>query len=323
MAQQQTNEHGAPPSKDIDFRALIECSSDIIMQFSRELQLVYVSPSVTDVLGWTPSDVYRNYFDIISDEDRDSLFASGQRLASGERGSDRITFRVARKSGEMAWVEGASHVLQQNGHSFDGIVVTLRDISIQKDLEAKLEDLARTDGLTGLANRRTFDETLTREWAIARREINPLSLIMADLDHFKDMNDRYGHQAGDECLQTIAQLFRTTARRPADLVARYGGEEFALILPNTHTEGALTLAAYLQKALEDMNIPNEGNGNHGRRMTASFGIATVKWPEDRKALDRQRNHHDLLKAADTALYSAKSSGRNRCCSTLVHMTSIS
>ncbi|WP_417684721.1 GGDEF domain-containing protein [Roseibium sp.] len=320
MAQRQSYEDGAKQSPDVDFRALIECSSDVILQFSRELQLVYVSPSVTDMLGWSQSEVYDNWIDVICDADREKLFASGRKLANGVSGSDRLSFQVTRKDGALVWVEGASHVLQNGDEAIRGIVVTLRDISVQKDLEEKLEELARTDSLTGLANRRTFDEILQREWAIARREGHPLSLIKADLDHFKKLNDQYGHHSGDECLQAIGQLLSTTARRPADVVARYGGEEFALVLPNTHAQGAQTLAAYLQKAVEDLNIPNEGNPDHGARVTASFGVATIRWPSDRTAIDYDRNHSDLLKAADSALYAAKSSGRNTCCSTLLQIS---
>jgi len=162
--------------------------------------------------------------------------------------------------------------------------------------ERELALLASVDPLTGLANRRTLDQTLQLEWLRAKRSGQPLSILMIDADHFKALNDRLGHQRGDEALRTLAQLIGGYVRRPADLAARYGGEEFSVVLPETTTAGAFTMAQNIREAVEQ--LPGE------LTMTVSIGIATwAQGPYDE--LDQ------LLLAADKALYQAKASGRNR------------
>lgn len=167
-----------------------------------------------------------------------------------------------------------------------------------------LAALATTDGLTGVANRRQFDTTLQNECDRARRSKAPLSLIMLDIDFFKKYNDHYGHQAGDECLQDVAQALRATINRPTDLVARYGGEEFAVILPGTALEDACTIAQKLSAAIGALDRPH-ANSPLGR-VTISLGVAVLSPEQDHDATR-------LLSHADTALYAAKTAGRNRFC----------
>jgi diguanylate cyclase (GGDEF) domain len=172
--------------------------------------------------------------------------------------------------------------------------------------EAKLAVLARTDGLTGLANRRCFDEQLAREWHRSVRDRTPLSLVIVDIDRFKQFNDIYGHQAGDNCLRTVAQALGTVAQRPADLAARYGGEEMVLLLPATDAEGAAKVAERLRSAIETLALPHSGNGPKGV-VTVSVGTATLHpGPE---ALGRRCD--SLVSLADHALYDAKRQGRNK------------
>lgn len=292
---------------EIDFRALAECSSDIVLQLGSTGDLIYISPSATDLLGWSHQELLEHHWNIIHSEDRSWLLETSRQLNSGEREESRSSFRVRTKSGALVWVEGAGRRLYDCNGRPNGLVVSLRDISIRKQLEAELERQARTDGLTGLANRRVFDETLEQEWAIARREMTHLSLLIADLDHFKLLNDRHGHQAGDECLREVARVITSTIHRPADLSARYGGEEFAVILPRTREEGARTIAEHIRKSIEDLHIPHALNRDHGQVATASVGVATSL------CLDptRPETHHALLGIADRALYKAKNAGRNR------------
>jgi len=166
-----------------------------------------------------------------------------------------------------------------------------------------LKELSALDGLTGIANRRKFDECLDYEWRRARRNQTPISLLMVDIDFFKSYNDHYGHLAGDDCLKRLAQILKETARRPADLAARYGGEEFALLLPETDIAGALRVAERLQERIKSAHIPHEFSpvASH---VTLSIGVAATV-PSDSQ-LSQQ-----LIESADSCLYAAKKGGRNR------------
>lgn len=159
------------------------------------------------------------------------------------------------------------------------------------------------DSLTGLANRRRFDLTLEAEYLRLHRSGTPLSLIMLDVDHFKDFNDSYGHVAGDDCLRRVGGLLGTISNRAPDLAARYGGEEFCLILPETDRDGAALLAERIRKAVEELAIPHRSSlvADH---VTASLGVATVD-------ASTQSSAQDIVRLADQQLYLAKSRGRNR------------
>ncbi len=171
--------------------------------------------------------------------------------------------------------------------------------------EANLELLRLTtvDGLTGIANRRRFDEALRVEWLRAMRDTTALSLLMIDIDHFKNYNDHYGHLAGDDCLRRVAQTLRDNLSRPADLVARYGGEEFVVLLPLTPLGGAMGISNQLCKAISNLAIPHANSGA-ADRVTISVGACTVV-PET--SLTEQ----SLISHADEQLYRAKHEGRNR------------
>jgi diguanylate cyclase (GGDEF)-like protein len=178
----------------------------------------------------------------------------------------------------------------------------------------ELTRLSSLDGLTSIANRRQFDETLLREWRRASRQRKPLALLLCDVDKFKQFNDGYGHQVGDECLKAVARTLSLVLRRPADMVARYGGEEFAVILPDTDITGALQVAEGMRSAVEGLRITHRYARGSGV-VTVSIGVASVI-PERNEGLSA-----DLLKAADDALYQAKESGRNRIAATAVRIPS--
>jgi diguanylate cyclase (GGDEF)-like protein len=167
----------------------------------------------------------------------------------------------------------------------------------------RLAETALQDGLTGIHNRRRFDEHLQRAWAQSVRERKPIALLLGDLDHFKAFNDRYGHQAGDEALKAVAGVLARFARRPLDLAARYGGEEFAVILFDTGREHAERIGAEILESVRQLGIPHQGSGA-APVLTISLGIACVL-PAAR------RSRAGLVQLADQALYAAKDGGRNR------------
>ena len=170
------------------------------------------------------------------------------------------------------------------------------------DSNQQLERLAMHDALTGLANRRCFDETLVQEAGRARRSGTSLALLMIDIDHFKQYNDTYGHPAGDACLQQVARVLSTCIRRPPDLVARYGGEEMAVILPDTHSAGAAVVAGLILERLAQAPIAHASSPF--AQVTVSIGVAcTTPGASD--------SWQSLLERADQALYAAKAAGRNR------------
>jgi diguanylate cyclase (GGDEF)-like protein/PAS domain S-box-containing protein len=180
------------------------------------------------------------------------------------------------------------------------VVETLRDLTDEKMAQVALEQLATRDGLTGLANRRCFDDTLHAEWARAQRQQQPLSLLMVDVDNFKAYNDANGHLGGDECLKRIARAV-ASEMRANDLVARYGGEEFAVILPNQSLKGAAIVAERIRCRVEQLQLPSAAPTRH---VTVSIGAATAMAGPD-------SNASQLVATADAALYRAKHLGRNR------------
>ncbi len=173
---------------------------------------------------------------------------------------------------------------------------------LERERNAALQDSV-TDSLTGLPNRRRFDETLATEFRRLRRNHAWLSVIMADIDLFKDFNDAHGHPAGDECLRRIGGLFASLVGRAPDLAARYGGEEFAFILPETDLEGALILAERIRAAVEGLAIPYAGSALP-LRVTVSLGLAS-------QAITETETQERIVRLADEALYKAKRAGRNR------------
>ncbi|VVO96342.1 diguanylate cyclase [Pseudomonas fluorescens] len=175
-----------------------------------------------------------------------------------------------------------------------------RELRLRHNAEQELAQLAATDALTGVANRRTLDQTLRHEWFRAQRSGQPMSVLMIDADHFKTFNDRHGHQAGDQALCALADVIRANVHRPADLVARYGGEEFSVILAETDSEGARQIAEHIREQVEQLPpvAPDQPP------MTVSIGISTWTTAKDLSL-------EQLLFLADKALYQAKEQGRNR------------
>lgn len=170
------------------------------------------------------------------------------------------------------------------------------------DVHRQLKDIATLDSLTGIPNRRYFDDTLATEWKRCLRSETPLSIVLSDVDFFKQFNDIYGHQAGDACLKAVASTLSESLFRVEDSVARYGGEEFVAILPGTDVEGALAVAERMRQSARELCIPHERG--IGGQLSCSFGVASTR-PHPDKAPQQ------LLRLADAGLYAAKRGGRNR------------
>jgi diguanylate cyclase (GGDEF)-like protein/PAS domain S-box-containing protein len=288
-------------------RLLADNTTDVITRLGPDLRHEYVSPASSDLLGYEPAErVGRHAVEIVHPADR-SQWAEALANSQGEA-QTQASYRALRKDGSYVWVEENRRRLPAS----DGFVVSIRDISKRKEAEKLLEEangrlevLAREDALTGLANRRQFDELIEIEFGRAMRDGVPLSLIMIDVDRFKQFNDKYGHTAGDECLSSIALALKGVLQRPADIAARYGGEELAVLLPNTPQAGALAIAERMRRAVRALGIAHDANPD--RLVTISLGVGCLL-----RRLSARRPR-DLIEAADAALYAAKERGRDITC----------
>ncbi len=288
-------------------RTLAENVTDMITSMDADFVRIYASPSCRTLLGYSPSEMLNlkpgGFFH--PDDVPMMTAALWNPLREGALNA-RSSFRGIRKDGSQIWLETSGQPMRDS----PGYVFITRDISERKRFETsleaanqQLEKFAREDALTGLANRRRFDEAFDIEWRRAAREFQPLGLLLVDLDRFKAYNDRFGHPAGDACLHAVATAVRSVLRRPADLAARYGGEEIAVILPATDSAGAFRIAERLTLAVRNLCIPHPGNA--GDIVTISVGVASSL-----PSLNTI-NAQDLLERADLALYEAKHEGRDR------------
>jgi diguanylate cyclase (GGDEF)-like protein/PAS domain S-box-containing protein len=293
-------------AKEANFRVLAEGSSDMVTRVGRDERVTYASPSSARVLGWGPEQlVGTSALAGVNPEDLPRVEQAVAALRRGEAEEARIAYRTRHRDKSEIWVESTLRVTRTVDGEVDGVVGITRDVTQQKDLEEKLETLATEDGLTGLANRRRFDERLLEESGRAHRERRPLALLMIDLDHFKEFNDEYGHLAGDDCLRTIASILARQAKRTTDLAARYGGEEFAVLLPDTDAAGCERIGQGILREIRKVAMPHRLNPPSGL-VTASIGGAVV-----RPGADKSADQASLIAAADRALYAAKNGGRDR------------
>lgn len=224
-----------------------------------------------------------------------SAMTKDEDLARGiEAGGDDYLFKPVSEAVFGAKLRAMQRIVQMR---YSLLVLTRKLDAANRELTR----LSAVDGLTGIANRRQFDEALSREWRRCLRAREPLALLMCDVDSFKRYNDRYGHPAGDECLKRVAAALHGKLRRPADLAARYGGEEFAAILPDTGVEGACLVAESMRAAVESLGLPHEAST--AAVVTISVGVAALI-PQQMESMK------EIVDAADAALYAAKRRGRN-------------
>ncbi len=245
--------------------------------------------------------------ELLAPDDR-AAFITCHFTQAARRAGGPDLFRALRGDGRTLWVEVRVSPLPA-GHGLGRFLVTLRDADRRHQAEqalaglnAELAALAATDALTGLPNRRRFDEALHKEWYRALRDRAPLGLLMVDIDRFKSLNDVFGHPVGDAVLQRVGRVIRETVRRAGDLPTRYGGEEFAIVLPGTTRQGAVELAEAIRRAVAATDLGDVIDGGHP--VSVSIGVATA-------VPQQQSSAPALLHAADAALYAAKRGGRNR------------
>ncbi len=293
------------------YRLLAEHSTDMVLELDLDLKRRYVSPACREIFGYEPEEMIGGTSGAMAHpEDAERLAQVFRSLLDGSVDRHSAIARRRHRDGRWIWVEAQYRALKDpRTGAPTGIIASVRDISARKAVEdqlaeayQRLEALAREDGLTGLANRRTFDDALSREYRRALRDNKNLGLIMIDVDMFKAFNDRYGHPAGDECLRRISKTLTNTVFRPGDLTARYGGEEFAVLLPDTDEFGAAIIGERIRQAVLLLAIEHDASRHH--IMTVSVGAASI----GRNAFEGGAD--SLLQYADRALYRAKDVGRN-------------
>lgn len=293
------------------YRLLADHGTDMVVQFDRELVRHYVSPACRDILGYEPDELIGGKpIDLVHPDDVASVATAFQSLLDGGEERRSLINRFRHRDGRWIWLEAQIKALKDPGTGMpSGIIGTLRDVSARKAIEDELQQvnrrlqaLAEQDGLTGLANRRLFDDALAREAHRALRDKSSLALLMIDVDWFKPFNDFYGHPAGDECLKRIGAAIKRIVSRPGDIAARYGGEEFAALLPDTDEQAATAIAEEIRQAVLDLAIEHRISPN---------GVTTISIGAAATADGAAAEPGQLLKNADRALYRAKENGRNR------------
>ncbi len=299
-------------SSESRFRMLSENSADMIFRLSENGMIGYASPAVRAGLGWDPEEMVGHFVKEFTHPDDLAINVSLTKTLQTTDTPVTDRLRGLHKDGRIIWLERTTRRILLDGKVV--LLSNLRDVTDKKVAEdalaaanKKLELLATTDGLTGLSNRRMFDEALNQAWKQAARKNEGVSLLLIDVDRFKLYNDTYGHQSGDECLKSLALCLQGFARRPTDVAARYGGEELALLLPDCNEANALAIAEKLRQAIVDLQLPHTANSEAGGVVTVSIGIATAL-PQ---AQDQPGSEARLIKQADELLYEAKRTGRNK------------
>ena len=280
------------------FRRLFESMQDVYYRTDTQGVVQHVGPGVRRVLGYEPHEIEGHTAESYYPQSKDRDAFKAAIMAHGEV-SD-FPGQMVRKDGTVIDISISSHALFDHNGAFAGVEGLYRDVTQRKNLERELQRLATTDVLTGMANRRSFLEVAEATFQRARESHAPLTVLMLDLDHFKTINDRFGHLEGDRVLAEFAQATKHQLRA-SDTVGRLGGEEFGLLLPHTLPAEGADIATRILEAIRALELTDSNGQHYG--VTTSMGLGTLS-PGDRSL-------HDLLDHADQALYLAKRRGRNQ------------
>jgi diguanylate cyclase (GGDEF)-like protein/PAS domain S-box-containing protein len=283
--------------------AVFANTTEGIVVTDAEAVIQSVNKAFEQITGYGEIEAVGKTPNILKSGLQDARFYARMWKALRETGTWKGNFWNRRKNGEIYPQETTINAIKNERGEIAQYCGIFRDVTRQHKLEESLRLLSSTDGLTGLANRRSFDETIEREWRRAQRAGYPLALIMADIDDFKKFNDAYGHLEGDECLKKIGTSFKNAVRRAGDLAARYGGEEFVLLLPMMKASEAAQIAEEIRTKVLALKILHKESGTSGF-VTLSLGVAAVVPKQDVSA-------EGLIAMADKALYRAKREGKNR------------
>jgi len=288
------------------YRTLLESTKAIPWKIDwATMAFAYIGPQIESLLGWAPASwvSVQDWAERMHPDDR--AWAVDFCVAQSKAGVDHeADYRALCANGEYVWIRDVVHVVRNADGSVDSLIGFMFDISERKrteqkliDLQKELEELSYKDGLTGVANRRRFDALMEVEWANAQRNKQPLSLVMLDIDYFKQYNDHYGHLEGDQCLKLAARLLGSAATRARDFVARFGGDEFVLVLPETDEPAARKIAERCRDLFANEQIPHEGS-ELGTLLTVSLGAHTTIPAHGDELLS-------FIETADRQLYQAK------------------
>ncbi len=294
------------------YRTLLESTRAIPWKIDwATMRFAYIGPQIEQVLGWPPSSWVSvdDWAERMHPEDREWVvnFCVSQSQAGTDHEAD---YRALTKDGDYVWIRDVVHVLRQPDGEVEALVGFMFDISERKKteerlikLQKELEDLSFKDGLTGVANRRMFDSVMELEWTKACRSRQPLSLVLVDIDYFKQYNDHYGHLQGDDSLRRVGQALASAATRSRDFLARFGGEEFVLVLPDSDAAAAMAVAERCRSILFKEQIPHE-KSPISQLLTVSMGVGTIIPSHEDDLLN-------FIRQVDMSLYEAKQRGRDR------------
>jgi diguanylate cyclase (GGDEF)-like protein/PAS domain S-box-containing protein len=293
------------------YRTLLESTKAIPWRIDwKTMTFSYIGPQIESLLGWKQDSWVSvdDWVERMHPDDRNYVvdFCVSQSRAGVDHEAD---YRALTREGNYVWIRDVVHVVRKDGE-VEALVGFMFDISERKKteehlirLQKQLEEYSFQDGLTGIANRRMFDTVLEREWANAQRTGLPLSLIILDIDYFKQYNDHYGHIKGDECLRQVARTLSLAANRPRDFIARIGGEEFIWLLPETDADSARLVAHKCLHLIRQQQIVHEFSAVSSR-LSLSLGVGTTTAPLQETALA-------FVEQVDKLLYKAKHQGRMR------------